>query len=134
MNNCKENIFKKFILTLKKFWKGRVIKVKLLNIDNQKESFKKDDNLRGFYNPLNKTILIEENTFEISFEGFHNASNFLFAYAVARELGSDFASFNKFDFVSFAHIFFKPFIFWVNSNSCISKHCFRSSSCNSYKI
>jgi len=32
--------------------------------------------LRGFYNPSNKTILIEENTFEISFEGFHNAANF----------------------------------------------------------
>ncbi len=86
--------------TLKEFWKGRVIKVKLLNIENQKDSFKKDDNLRGFYNPSNKTILIEENTFEISFEGFHNASNFLFAYAVAKELGIDFASFNKFDFVS----------------------------------
>ncbi len=86
--------------TLKEFWKGKVIKVKLLNIENQKESFKKDDNLRGFYNPSNKTILIEENTFEISFEGFHNASNFLFAYVVAKELGIDFASFNKFDFVS----------------------------------
>jgi len=86
--------------TLKEFWKGREIKVKLLNIENQKDSFKKDYNLRGFYNPSNKTILIEENTFEISFEGFHNASNFLFAYAVAKELGIDFASFNKFDFAS----------------------------------
>jgi len=86
--------------TLREFWKGRVIKVKLLNIENQKESFKKDDNLRGFYNPSNKTILIKENTFKISFEGFHNASNFLFAYAVAKELGIDFESFNKFDFVS----------------------------------
>ncbi len=84
--------------TLKEFWKGRVIKVRLLNIENKKESFKKDDNLRGFYNPLNKTILIEDNIFEISFEGFHNALNFLFAYAVAKELGIDFASFNKFDF------------------------------------
>ena len=74
--------------------------IKLLNIDHQKESFNNDDNLRGFYNPSNKKILIEENTFEISFEGFHNASNFLFAYAVAKELGIDFASFNKFDFVS----------------------------------
>ena len=86
--------------TLKGFWKGRVIKVKLLNIENQKDSFKKDDNLRGFYNPSNKTILIEENTFQISFEGFHNASNFLFAYAVAKELKIDFEKFNKFDFVS----------------------------------
>jgi len=85
---------------LREYWKGRVIKVELLNIENQKESFNKDDSLRGFYNPLNKTILIEENTFEISFEGFHNASNFLFAYAVAKELGIDFASFNKFDFAS----------------------------------
>jgi len=86
--------------TLKEYWKGRVIKVELLNIENQKENFKRDDNLRGFYDPSNKTILIKENTFEISFEGFHNASNFLFAYAVAKELGIDFLSFNKFDFVS----------------------------------
>ena len=86
--------------TLKGYWKGRVIKVELLNIENQKKSFKKDENLRGFFNRSNKTILIEENIFEISFDGFHNASNFLFAYAVAKELGIDFASFNKFDFAS----------------------------------
>ncbi len=86
--------------TLKEYWKGRVIKVELLNIENKKDIFKKDDNLRGFYNPSKNTILIEENTFEISFEGFHNASNFLFAYAVAKELRIDFASFNKFDFAS----------------------------------
>ncbi len=86
--------------TLKEYWKGRVMKVELLDIENQKETFKKDDNFRGFYDPSTKTILIEENTFEISFEGFHNASNFLFAYAVAKELGIDFASFNKFDFAS----------------------------------
>ena len=35
--------------TLREYWIGRVIKVELLNIKNQKESFKKDDNLRGFY-------------------------------------------------------------------------------------
>jgi len=86
--------------TLKEFWKGRVIKVELLNIKNQKESLKKDNYLQGFYSYLNKTILIEDNTFEISFEGFHNASNFLFAYAVAKELGVDFANFNKYDFES----------------------------------
>ena len=86
--------------TLKEYWKGRVIKVELLNIENQGKSFNKERNLQGFYNSLNKTILIEENTFEISFEGFHNASNFLFAYAVAKELRIDFASFNKFDFAS----------------------------------
>jgi len=86
--------------TLKENWKGRVIKVELLDMKNQKEIFKKDNNLRGFYNPKNKTILIEENTFEISFEGIHNASNFLLAYAVAKELGIEFAIFNKFDFSS----------------------------------
>ena len=86
--------------TLKEYWKGRVIKVELLNIENQGKSFNKNSNLRGFYNKLDKTILIEKNTFEISFEGFHNASNFLFAYAVAKELRIDFASFNKFDFAS----------------------------------
>ncbi len=84
--------------TLKEVWKGRVMRVNLLNIKNKKESYKKDNNLQGFYNPSNKTIEIEENIFEISLEGFHNASNFLFAYAVAKELGIDFASFNKFDF------------------------------------
>jgi len=42
--------------TLKEFWKGRVIKVRLLNIANQKESIEKDDNLRGFYNPSNKIL------------------------------------------------------------------------------
>ncbi len=87
--------------TLKEYWKGRVIKVELLNIENQKESFKKDHNLQGFYDPSQKIILIEENKFEISFEGFHNASNFLFAYAVSKELGIDFASFNKFNFASY---------------------------------
>ncbi len=86
--------------TLKGYWKGRVTKVELLELENQKEIFKKDDNLRGFYDPSNKTILIEENTFEISCEGFHNASNFLFAYAVAKEFGIDFGSFNKFNFPS----------------------------------
>ena len=84
--------------TLKEYWQGRVVKVELLNIENQEKNFKKDDILRGIFNPSNQTILIEENTFKISLEGFHNASNFLFAYAVANELGIDFASFNKFDF------------------------------------
>jgi len=84
--------------TLKEVWKGRVLKVQLLNKKNKKEIFKNDSNLQGFYNPSNKTIIIEEKIFEISLEGFHNASNFLFAYAVAKELGVDFASSNKFNF------------------------------------
>ena len=86
--------------TLKKVWKGRLLKVELLNVENQKKRFSKDDKLRGFYNPSKKTILIEENTFEISLNGFHNALNFLFAYAVAKEHNIDFATFNKFNFTS----------------------------------
>ncbi len=86
--------------TLKEYWKGRLIKVELLNIEKKKKSFKEDNTLRGFYNSSQNTILIEENTFEISFEGLHNASNFLFAYAVAKELRIDFEKFNKYDFVS----------------------------------
>ncbi|WP_288262589.1 UDP-N-acetylmuramoyl-tripeptide--D-alanyl-D-alanine ligase [uncultured Prochlorococcus sp.] len=84
--------------TLKEYWRGRVIKVELLNIENWKRNSNKDNNLQGLYNPTKNTILIEEKIFKISFDGFHNASNFLFAYAVAKELKIDFASFNKFDF------------------------------------
>jgi len=47
---------------------------------------------------VKKKFVVKNKIFEISLEGFHNASNFLFAYAVAKELGIDFASFNKFDF------------------------------------
>ena len=61
-----------------------MIKVKLLNIKNQKESFKKTIICEDFITLIND--LIEENAFEISFAGFHNASNFLFAYAVGKEL------------------------------------------------
>ena len=86
--------------TLKESWQGRVIKVELLKKEKQKKSFNEDNNLRGFYNPSQKTILIEANTFEISFDGFHNALNFMFAYAVAKELMIDFEKFNKFNFVS----------------------------------
>ena len=86
--------------TLKEYWKGRVIKVELLNIKNQMKCFEKNDNLQGFYNSSNKTIEIEGNIFQISFDGYHNSSNFLFAYAVAKEFGINFKSFNKFNFAS----------------------------------
>ena len=86
--------------TIKRCWKGRVIKVQLFNIEKLHKNFKKNNNLQGFYNPSKKTILIDKNTFEISFDGFHNALNFLFAYAVAKELKIDFESFNKFNFAS----------------------------------
>ena len=86
--------------TIKECWKGRIRKVELLNIEEQNKSFNKDCILRGFYNRSEKKILIDEKTFKISFEGFHNAANFMFAYAVAKELNIDFENYNKFDFVS----------------------------------
>ena len=85
---------------LKRYWKGRIIKVKLLNLDEQNIDSKKRDDLLGFYNPSKNTILIEDKIFKISFEGFHNASNFMFAYAVAKELSVEFKYLNKFDFQS----------------------------------
>ncbi len=86
--------------TLKGSWKGRIIKVELLDIEDQDKSLKQDDKLQGFYNRTNNTISIEEKIFEISFDGFHNSSNFMFAYAVAKEFSLDFKYLNKFDFVS----------------------------------
>ncbi len=85
--------------TLKKNWNGRIIKVELLDI-NQKIKTLKNNNLKGFYNRSNNSIIIEDMLFEISYKGFHNAYNFLFVYAVAKEFGIEFKDTNKFDFVS----------------------------------
>ena len=85
--------------TLKKNWNGRIIKVELLDI-NQKINTIKNNNLKGFYNRSNNSIIIEDKLFEISFKGFHNAFNFLFVYAVAKEFGIKFKDINKFNFVS----------------------------------
>ena len=85
---------------LKSCWKGRIIKVELLEENKQNNAYNKEHCLRGFYDPLKKTIIIEDKIFEISFEGFHNASNFMFAYAVAKEFNIDFEYLNKFEFAS----------------------------------
>ncbi len=84
--------------TLKLNWKGRIVKVELLDFDNLNKGFKENDNLCGFYKSTENTILIENKIFQISLDGFHNASNFMFAYAVAKEFGLNFKSFNKFNF------------------------------------
>ncbi len=84
--------------TLKTFWTGRVIKVELLPIQKRKNNIKENGHLKGFYDRSKNIISVEDKTFEISFEGFHNASNFMFAYAVAKEFCLDFENFNKFDF------------------------------------
>ena len=88
--------------TLKNFWKGRIVKVKVLDVNENKNknNFTKDGTLLGLYNRSEKIIFIEDKIFEISFDGFHNASNFMFAYAVAKEFNIDFKYSNKFNFKS----------------------------------
>ena len=85
--------------TLKKNWNGRIIKVELID-RNQKAQSINNGNLQGFFNRSNNSVVIEDKIFEISFQGFHNAFNFLFVYAVAKELGIEFKNTNRFDFVS----------------------------------
>ena len=85
--------------TLKKNWNGRIIKVELIDRNQKAQSINKS-NLQGFFNRSNNSVIIEDKIFEISFQGFHNAFNFLFVYAVAKELGIEFKNTNKFNFVS----------------------------------
>jgi UDP-N-acetylmuramoyl-tripeptide--D-alanyl-D-alanine ligase len=85
--------------TLKKNWNGRIIKVELIDRNQKAQSINKS-NLQGFFNRSNNSVIIEDKIFEISFQGFHNAFNFLFVYAVAKEFGIKFKETNKFNFVS----------------------------------
>ena len=85
--------------TLKKNWNGRIIKVELIDRNQKAQSINKS-NLQGVLNRSNNSVIIEDKIFEISFQGFHNAFNFLFVYAVAKELGIEFKNTNKFNFVS----------------------------------
>ena len=85
--------------TLKRNWNGRIIKVELLNINQKVKIFNKN-HIKGFFNRSNNSITIEDKLFNISYQGFHNASNFLFAHAVAKEFGIEFKESNKFNFVS----------------------------------
>ena len=85
--------------TLKENWNGRIIKVELLDI-HQKIKTLKNNTLIGFYNRSDNSIIIENKLFQISYQGFHNAFNFLFVYAVAKEFGIEFKDKNKFNFVS----------------------------------
>ena len=85
--------------TLKKNWNGRIIKVELIDRNQKAQNINKS-NLQGFFNRSNNSVIIEDKIFEISFQGFHNAFNFLFVYAVAKEFGIEFKNTNKFNFVS----------------------------------
>ena len=84
---------------LKKIWGGKIVKVKLQkNKKNVDVSCSKDQYILGLYDSYKNIIEIEEKFFEISFKGSHNALNFLYVYAISRELGINFEKFNKFNF------------------------------------
>ena len=86
---------------LKNSWRGKVVKVKLeKNRKNIKLNSSNDNFILGIYDGLKNIIQIEEKYFEISFKGNHNALNFLYVYAISRELGIDFDKFNRFNFKS----------------------------------
>ena len=86
---------------LKKIWSGKVVKVKLeKNRKNFKLNSANDNLILGLYDSSKNIIKIEKKYFKISYKGIHNAINFLYVYAISRELGINFNKFNKFNFSS----------------------------------
>ena len=84
---------------LRKFWSGKVVKVKIeKKTQNNENCSSKDQYILGIYDNLKNTIEIDKKIFEISFKGIHNALNFLYVYAISRELGLNFGKYNKFIF------------------------------------
>ena len=85
---------------IKKVWKGRIIRTKLLSSFNDCQQIESNHDLVvGFYDPYGDLIKVENKTFSISFNGIHNARNFLFSYAVSKEFGINFKEFNELNFV-----------------------------------
>jgi len=86
---------------LKKSWNGKVVKVKIQKKNQNIDCFSsKDQLILGIYDSLKNIIEIDKKFFEISYKGIHNALNFLYVYAIARELGINFEEHNKFTFRS----------------------------------
>ncbi len=86
-------------LNLKNFWGGKVVKVKLeKNRKNFKLNSTNDNLILGLYDNSKDIIEVEKKFFKISFKGSHNALNFLYLYAISRELDIKFEEFNKFYF------------------------------------
>ena len=84
---------------LKDFWSGKVIRVKLLtNAQVNLLSNMPKGTIIGIYDISTNTIKIEDKLFEINLRGKHNATNFLFAYAVSKELKINFKKCTKFNF------------------------------------
>ena len=86
---------------LSKEWKGRVLRINLINIQDEKNFIQqKQEVLTGVYKDKENLIKIDNKLFKISYKGLHNAFNFLFAYAVSREFGIKFGKNNFFEFKS----------------------------------
>tara|TARA_Y100001978_G_scaffold203334_1_gene228408 strand:+ start:10073 stop:11443 length:1371 start_codon:yes stop_codon:yes gene_type:complete len=83
---------------LKYSWRGRILKVRLKSDKEENYSSNLYDCLTGSYNKSDNLITIENKKFTISFKGSHNVRNFLFTYAIAKELGIDFDEFTEFSF------------------------------------
>ena len=84
---------------LKQVWSGKVVRVKLEKGFRDKKNFSsKNKYLNGIYYSSNNLIEVDNQFFEISFKGIHNASNFLYVYAISKELGIKFSRNNKFNF------------------------------------
>ena len=84
---------------LKNFWSGKVIRVKLITTthENLKTNIPKGI-IIGIYDDSTESIKIDDKLFEINLRGKHNASNFLFAYAVSKELKINFKKYTRFNF------------------------------------
>lgn len=84
---------------LKSFWSGKIIRVKLLTSDQENliTNIPKEI-IIGIYDKYTNSIKVDNKLFEINLNGKHNANNFLFAYAVAKELEINFKEHTKFNF------------------------------------
>ncbi len=86
-------------LNLKKIWNGRIMKIEIKNIDQEnKLNLTNKSLITGFYDNFNNRIIVENREFKTNLKGKHNALNFLYAYAISRELNIKFESYNKFIF------------------------------------
>ncbi len=84
---------------LKKFWSGKVVRVKLITNDQENLIANVPRGvIIGIFNNTKNSVIVENKEFKINLRGMHNASNFLFAYAVSKELKIDFKKFTKFNF------------------------------------
>ena len=92
---------KLLIKTLKNIWKGRILKINIIKLE-EKENYNNHtkDLILGLYDDKKNSIVVDDKLFQISFKGIHNAYNFLFAYAISQQFSIKFKTFNFFNFKS----------------------------------